>query len=393
MLIRLIFIFTLLTFKLSSIADLKESQLKAELDIFDKHFENTFSWWLKLYDVKSGGFYYSLSAKNSNGKFAPWFESTTKALNVLTWSNVLDQAPQGFKKNLIQYYQSLQEKDTGFFRDSFYGKQYTPNRLNRALGMSTSSLKLLAASPLYPLPSEKGSENTEAQEHFAHLKSEEAMLKWLKALTWNTRVWTAGSRINTLPTGLKTLEVSKKKQLLKLIEQFINNIQTADGFVGTEKDKWDSRLSGTYKVFSFYHKNGLKIPNIAALKTTVLKHFQNSEYTNLIVLYNTINILTIIDQQDNSFSINDKAKIIQQASMILNNFHAKDGGFMTRVNMPAPKAVNITLGKKVIEGNTNSTGLAHKIRLLLYTLATGKPGPFDHPKAAIFIKGLEEIHP
>ncbi|MCM8536282.1 MAG: hypothetical protein NE334_10125 [Lentisphaeraceae bacterium] len=54
---------------------------------------------------------------------------------------------------------------------------------------------------------------------------------------------------------------------------------------------------------------------------------------------------------------------------------------------------NLTLGKAVIEGNTNSTGLAHKIRLLLYSLATGEPGPFKHAKAMVFVEGLQKLHP
>ena len=379
----------LLFISLLSTAYTQNKEVLKALQELDAEFDSCFAWWAKIYDPKSGGFFYSLSAKNSNGKYAPWFESAAKGINVMQWSGLLESAPQAYKSKAIKYFQSLQEKETGFFRDSFYGRQYTENRLNRALGMCTGSLAKLNAKALYKLPHENIENNQEAQKHYAHLKSEEALLKWLKALTWNSRVWTAGARTLTLSKSLSFLPEDEKKKLLPVVEKFVSAQQTKDGFLGTVKDGWYSRLSGTYKAFSFFEKNGLTIPNVEQLKKTVLKHFKKQKYSSLIVLYNTVNILSIIERQTNNFTIEEKVWIIKQTKKILSGFHAKDGGFLTNKGKPSPNAKDIILAKRVLEGNTNSTGLAHKIRDILYTMVSGKSSPHPHPKGHIYIEGLK----
>jgi hypothetical protein len=44
-----------------------------------------------------------------------------------------------------------------------------------------------------------------------------------------------------------------------------------------------------------------------------------------------------------------------------------------------------------MESNTNSTGLAHKSRNLLYELATGNDGPVPHPQGHVLVEAITAV--
>ncbi len=368
-----------------------EPKIKAALLEFDKEFDTCFEWWGNIYDPQSGGFFYSLSAKNNPEKYRPYIEGTSKGIKVLKWTGILNKAPDKFKKGVIRYYQSRQDPESGFFKDPQFIGQYSHNALSRALGMSTGDLELLGAKPLYPLPYERTGENEEARKYYEHMQSPEKLTAWLDTLPWDQRTWTVGGRILAQSGNFDRLAEPLKTEMLKTITEYIQGRQSDNGFwIAPEKRDWASELSGSYKLASFFDKHGFPVPKAEEMKKTVLHHLFNSEYRGLIVLYNTVNVLSILERHTGGFDTEMKVKIIRKATDILKTMHGPDGGFVTTIGQAKNKPQGLKVAANVVESNTNSTGLAHKTRMLLYQMTTGQEGPFDHPRSGDFIEALKQ---
>ena len=375
-----------------------DPRLTTALEKLDAQFNTCYTWWGKVYDAESGGCYYSLSGKalrqGGNKKFGPDIEATNKIVNVLIWGDLLEQAPQEFKDGVISYMQKRQDPDSGFFRDPEFAKSYGPKTLNRAVGMASTSIKNCGGKPLYPLPLERVGENKEAQAHYAHLENVESLRKWLDALPWKDRIWTCGSSIRAQSGIFQSLEEPRRGLLLDEVERYFKSKQAADGYYGNSKDdEWYSRLSGTYKAVSTFEANGRTVPMVDTLIGTVMNDLRTQNYTNLIVLYNTSNILAILNRNGGNFSTELRIEIVERSNKILEKFKHKDGGFITDTQRARHTANGKHLGKKgVIESNTNSTGLAHKTRGLLREIAIGDLGPYSHPNGQDLIDALIGAH-
>jgi len=356
----------------------------------DRVFAPSFAWWVEVYDPESGGYFYSLSARDSE-RFGPDIESTQKGVRVLEWSGTLGTMPGAFKQGVVRFMQERQDPESGFFHDPQNLKDYTHNTRSRALGMATQVLELCGGKPKHPLPTERTADNRAAARHYEHLASPEAFRAWLEALPWDKRVWTAGGRIRTQAGILKETPEPLRGQLLDVRADVVARQQKDDGLLGSKKDKWESRLSGTYKAASCLEANGRPIPNAGKMAATILDHLHHTKYDNLIVLYNTVNILTILDRASQPLSTEQKEAIIRRATELMQAFVAKDGGFTSLRGRPAWKEVGFVRGKKVVEGIANATGLAHKTRLLLHQLAKGGDvATVPHPQAAGMAKALAE---
>lgn len=279
-----------------------------------------------------------------------------------------------------------------FFCDPEFANDYTAKTLNRAVGMASGSIEKCGGKVRFPLPLERVGENEEASKHFAHLENVQTLRAWLDKLPWKKRIWICGSTLRTQSGTFLQLEEPRRSQLLDEIERYLTTKQHNDGYYGDPKDDhWWSRISGTYKAVSMLEANGRPVPMVDTLIKTVMNDLRTRPYTNLIVLYNTTNILAILHRNGGNFATEQRIEIIQRASAILQQFKHSDGGFLTDTTRARPEANGKLLGKKgVKESNTNSTGLAHKTRGLLHEIATGNTGPYPHPASAQLIQAIKQ---
>lgn len=353
------------------------------MEKLDREFDESFRWWGRVYDPTSGGCFYSLSAKQSreDTRFAPDIESTSKLVNVLEWTGDLDDAPPAFRAEAVKYMQTRQDAESGFFRDPQHLKSYTPNALDRALGMARGVLQACGGRPLHPLPVERGSSSTAAAQHYAHLESPDALRAWLEKLPWEKRVWTAGASLRAQANVLVSLPEERRAVLLPVFESFVRQQQREDGFFGSEQGNWESTLSGTYKVIAFLQVNGLPIPRGQELSDSVRERLFSTDYSNSIVLYNTAHTLVILARGTVDYSPQERLALVEQCTAQLHRMRAPDGGFVTQIGKPAPTSNAGLLGLEVIESNANATGLAHRTRSLLLELLTGEEEPHPHPRA------------
>ena len=137
--------------------------VKALKDYYNLFSPRVLSWLADLYDVPTGGFYYSNSARNTVG-FAPDIESTSQAFALLTYSGVLDAVggtaglPQSMKDNLGIWVKNLQDPN-GYFYHPQWTKDYVDNLLSRRgrdLNQGLNLLKIAGYKPTYTVNGVEG---------------------------------------------------------------------------------------------------------------------------------------------------------------------------------------------------------------------------------------------
>lgn len=121
---------------------------------------STVTWLANLYDPKSGGFYYSNSARNNIG-YLPDLESTAHAIGIVEailtgyQGNLTDYFGEEIASRFVWFAKGMQSADNGYF----YHPQWTremvdENRLRRErdLANALDILKSFGASPIYDTP-------------------------------------------------------------------------------------------------------------------------------------------------------------------------------------------------------------------------------------------------
>lgn len=359
-----------------------DPRIDATLARLDALYDSSFAWWAEVYDPQTGGVFYALSAKENRDdpRFGPDIEATSKLVNVLEWTGLQGDVSESFKQGVIKYFQSRQDPASGFFRDPQHVDQYRANTLERAAGMARGSLRDFGAEPLYPMPQDRTQDNAEAAAHYAHLESTEAWRAWLEGQPWDTRVWTAGSNVRTQTGLIRDMPEPKRSEMLEVAEEVLRAKQGPDGLFGSTKDDWYSRLSGSYKVVGFLALNDREIPRVQELTATVVDWLNTQDYRNSIVLYNTANILNILQKNGAGLTLDERLDVVNKHIEIFATMKGPDGGFVTWIDQPTPVEIGKEMGLKVVESNTNATGLAHSSRSLLIEFLNGEPKPHPHPK-------------
>ena len=113
-------------------------------EVYEMYTDSIPAWLGGLYDHKTGGFYYSNSARD-NEQFLPDIESTNQALNLLLNSGMIDsfdRLPKAMRDKMAEYVCSLLDPDDGYIYHPQWGKDIVDSRrgrdLNWAVDMSAS---------------------------------------------------------------------------------------------------------------------------------------------------------------------------------------------------------------------------------------------------------------
>ncbi len=367
------------------------------LKSLDAEFNESFDWWSKVYDGESGGCFYSLSAKRASStdpRFAPDIESTSKLVDILKLADLLDTTSPDFKTNVITFLQGRQDPESGLFRDPQHLDQYTHLTMSRVTSMAFSTINDLGGKALYPSPLDNKEDNEEAASAFAHLESPEALDTWMRALPWGENTWEVGAQIRHQWPYFEEIPSEQRQDLLKPVEQLINEKQQPDGLFGfEEKETWGYRLSGTLKIFSFLHSAGIALPQAEKVRETTLRILFNENYDNLIIVFNTANLLKILNQHGEGFDDDLRLKIVERCTELPHQMRAPDGAFFTHTYRPTPVEMGKRLGQDVVESNSNATGLAHITRNILIEFLTGDSPPFAHPAGQTLVEALDAATP
>jgi len=134
--------------------------VRHELELlYDDYGEEIYLWLAGLWDARTGGFYYSNSARDNEG-FLPDIESTVQALRLTEATGLFPSSrggwkeflPEEMKKGLLSFATGLQSGKDGFFYHPQWGENIGLERKGRDLGWATDLIQNLGARPLYDTP-------------------------------------------------------------------------------------------------------------------------------------------------------------------------------------------------------------------------------------------------
>ena len=140
---------------------LGEETVEAMKELYDEFSDELIEWFADLYDPSVGAFYYSNSAKVTDG-YLPDVESTHQALRFISSSglggenvtSLTSYLPERMKEQIRVFVKGLQDPN-GFFYHKQWGRELTdskPSRRARDLSWSCSILQSLGVSPTYDTP-------------------------------------------------------------------------------------------------------------------------------------------------------------------------------------------------------------------------------------------------
>lgn len=136
------------------------SETARELELlYDGYSERLYLWLAGLWDAKTGGFYYSCSARDNDG-FLPDIETTVQALHFTESSGLFPASkggwvaflPEKMKGELLRFATGLQSSKDGFFYHPQWGEKITLERKGRDIAWATQLITELGGKPLYDTP-------------------------------------------------------------------------------------------------------------------------------------------------------------------------------------------------------------------------------------------------
>jgi len=139
--------------------ELGDGAADALIDLFSLSDDSLYIWLANLWDPDIGGFYYSNSARNTEG-FLPDIESTAQILDTLQSTGMLVGRGNSYanafdvetRAKILNFAKGLQSSEDGYFYHEQWGKSITTSRRGRDLGWATQIIKKLGGKPYYDTP-------------------------------------------------------------------------------------------------------------------------------------------------------------------------------------------------------------------------------------------------
>lgn len=195
------------------------SELDNLLSLYDESIYILFS---ELYDHGIGGFYYSVSARDTDG-FLPDLESTKQILNSITTLGLRDDErlladllPTEIANRIVNFTLSLQDSD-GYFYHPQWGKQITEVRKQKDVVWANSLLKSFSQTPIYPTPPEHWRNNNDCPDF---LSSIDNFKKHLSNIDLSKTPTNVASRLNANSAQIKNAGAQYVEELKRWLSSW-----------------------------------------------------------------------------------------------------------------------------------------------------------------------------
>ena len=319
-------------------------------------------WYADLYDREVGGFYYSNSARNSEG-YLPDLESTNQVLGFLGSSGVARGIEGGYiamlsenmKADMVAWVKGLQDRSSGYFYHPQWGKQMTDryiSRRGRDCQWAEEILTKFGAKPTYNTPNGVVGDGIPAGESVApvsitgrlgggvkpsvsavaaansdagvskHLLNKNNFLEYLATLDINGSSYGVG---NTLESQAK--EIVMRDKVLKargeryslteiLYEWMCKHQNTETGLWTLDGSKDDYAINGLLKIASTYTKIGKPFPNLALAAQASLECLAaDTDPEHVCCVLNPWYAITILFENAESFASGEiKEELLSEIS-------------------------------------------------------------------------------
>lgn len=266
----------------------KETVLAMQ-ELYAEYSPEMWEWYAGLFDTEIGGFYYSNSARDTDG-YLPDIESTSQATNGMRGKfhnllNAYDELPEWMIAKMAEFTRSLQDPEDGYMYHKQWGKNILDSRRGRDLMWSEDMARKLGFKFDYPTATERLAKNlssAEKKEDSAlaeHLRSKEAFVKYMEALDWDNKAYYAG---NMLAAQMYQI---KAAGLMPVATEFVNSIQDpVTGLWGKKRD-YDA-INAVLKIGCVYDE--APMPNRFKVATAIMDFIIKDElFPHVCCQYNT----------------------------------------------------------------------------------------------------------
>lgn len=228
--------------------------------IYSMFDERMLIWLANLWDARTGGFYFSNSARDNDG-FLPDAESTYQAVHFIAAQccdfvhdeNSILVFPEKLKWKISDFAYNLQDED-GFFYHPQWGKNITAPRKGRDLAAARRLVQPLRELK-YTHPYKRVDSSGKPTELPEHLQSLEAFREWMAGKDIATRSYSLGNFINATSTSIITAGPEYVDALVK----WLNDNNRPDNGLWGEKVCYDS-VNGLMKIGITYTCFGATLP-------------------------------------------------------------------------------------------------------------------------------------
>ncbi len=371
-----------------ALPELGDETVNALKELYSLYDEKLYIWFAGLWQPEIGGFYYSNSARNTEG-FLPDLESTVQALRFANTAglysayenDILKALPDKCKSALAGFVKSLEDPDDGYFYHPQWGKNISISRRGRDLGWATWILRTFGVKPDYPTAIERLS-NKDKEENKAipeHFRSIEAYRKYLNEMNLNKKSYSIG---NILAAQGGQIEAAGEEYIDATIE-FFNKRQRSDNGLWQEEVNYDS-VNGLFKITQLYSRFKRPILNPElAMGSALLAVMSNEKITFVCEFYNPWCVMGAIlsnmqrfGKQDVAVSLRERIRnvapqLLQVTMDKVRSCMKKDGSFSykptrsTCMSQGAPVSVQGTNEGDVNAACISSTGLINNICIVL----------------------------
>lgn len=298
-------------------------------------------WMVSLYDPESGGFYddvTSLKPYNTSALLEPTaqqidFMVGTRLIGRENGVYDLSTIPEELRLKFIEFFQSRQSEEDGYFYDPVQGKNVADSRRERNFTKSVTALTQLGAKPLYKTPTERLAEEQQAAASGQqvssslpeHYQSEEKFMAWVKALPWHDP-YEAG---NTLASSITMIRATGFQ---KPMQEFVASMQNPEtGFWGGAERNYET-LNAAMKISAIYDKD-YPFPHLEECLNSIIYVLENCEPPTASAIWN---VLSLFNTAKNSHEATPEVqKLIDDNFVKMNEiilekikiFLREDGGY------------------------------------------------------------------
>ena len=367
--------------------------------LYDFYQDDMYVWLANLWDPVTGGFYYSASARNSQG-FLPDIESTSQAMALLELSGILSEygndyskaLPKDMKTAMLNFAISLQDPEDGFFYHPQWGKTVTTARKSRDLSWATDIITDLGGRPLYDTPNGiKGSLTSQGTSALhsrlkegkvsavskivstsnaiipEHLRTPNAIEEYILDLNFHANSYSAGNTLSTQRSQIKAAGDAVVEKMFEVLE----NLQFSHNGLW-EQDVSYSASNGFMMVSALYKYFNRPIPHAEAALESILTVMKTPDGATFICsVYNPWASLERLVSNAKTFGSESsymllKDRLISEAADLIDVTREKltpnlrsDGGFSyyhgysSSVSQQAPVAI-----PKTDESDVNATSIS-----------------------------------
>lgn len=333
-----------------------------------------------LYDKKSGGFYYSNSARD-NEQFQPDIESTAQAITILTSFGLFNYSEAGserlplwFRDGLVRFFRERQDPETGFFYDKQFGKNVNESKKGRNTGQATGRLKEMGFAPLYPLPAarvESTNDTTVLAEHYASLEKFDA---WLRGMDWYSdedfKSYYFG---NMLAASKMSIESAG---FLEYTRDFLDEIQNKETGLwgkGLSSDSMNAamKISHLYDDKHKYPNVEKMINSIADIVEKEVPYSISTLWNPLVLVRNILHSYGDIPAELEELINEKKLPLIQTCIDRMEIFKKPDGGYSYNPDISSSTSQGAVVSLGLAEGDVNATllGTASMLSSISYVAA------------------------